>query len=41
MKLLGDWNCYLARWLAWLPTANLHPTADHRGHDRLPLPAMD
>jgi RND superfamily putative drug exporter len=20
MKLLGDWNWYLARWLAWLPT---------------------
>jgi hypothetical protein len=29
MKLLGDWNWYLPRWLAWLPTigreASSHP----------------
>jgi RND superfamily putative drug exporter len=26
MKLLGDWNWYLPRWLKWLPRANLEPT---------------
>src|SRR5919201_1189336 len=23
MKLLGDWNCYLPRWLEWLPRLNV------------------
>jgi RND superfamily putative drug exporter len=23
MKLLGDWNWYLPRWLAWLPRVRL------------------
>ena len=27
MKLLGDWNWYLPRWLAWLPQTNLHSGA--------------
>jgi RND superfamily putative drug exporter len=25
MKLLGDWNWYLPRWLAWLPRFNVEP----------------
>ena len=27
MKLLGDWNWYLPRWLAWLPTVRLEGPA--------------
>jgi RND superfamily putative drug exporter len=27
MKLLGDWNWYLPRWLEWLPRTNLEHTA--------------
>ena len=26
MKLLGDWNWYLPRWLAWLPHLTAEPT---------------
>jgi RND superfamily putative drug exporter len=25
MKLLGDWNWYLPRWLEWLPRLNVEP----------------
>jgi putative drug exporter of the RND superfamily len=25
MKLLGDWNWYLPRWLAWLPRLHVEP----------------
>jgi putative drug exporter of the RND superfamily len=24
MKLLGDWNWYLPRWLQWLPSRERH-----------------
>jgi RND superfamily putative drug exporter len=27
MKLLGDWNWYLPRWLEWLPRVNMEPPA--------------
>ena len=27
MKLLGDWNWYLPRWLEWLPRTGLEPRA--------------
>ena len=27
MKLLGEWNWYLPRWLGWLPTVKLEPGA--------------
>jgi uncharacterized membrane protein YdfJ with MMPL/SSD domain len=27
MKLLGDWNWYLPRWLAWLPRVSAEPSA--------------
>src|SRR5689334_8601316 len=33
MKLLGDWNWYLPRWLEWLPRIG-----DHEGH-AAPAPA--
>jgi len=25
MKLLGEWNWYLPRWLEWLPKLNVEP----------------
>ena len=36
MKLLGDWNWYLPRWLAWLPGG--HPRLSRRTeeHERGP-----
>jgi RND superfamily putative drug exporter len=44
MKLLGDWNWYLPRWLAWLPTigreASSHPglpELEPSSHPGLPL----
>ena len=44
MKLLGDWNWYLPRWLEWLPRLNVEP--EPRGQEREhvespPLPALD
>ncbi|GAB1819349.1 MMPL family transporter [Herbidospora sp. RD11066] len=35
MKLLGDWNWYLPRWLNWLPTLS------HGDDDELPAPAKE
>jgi uncharacterized membrane protein YdfJ with MMPL/SSD domain len=35
MKLLGDWNWYLPRWLRWLPSVRLEGQATSR-----PLPEM-
>jgi RND superfamily putative drug exporter len=29
MKLLGDWNWYLPRWLQWLPRTILEPKTRH------------
>jgi uncharacterized membrane protein YdfJ with MMPL/SSD domain len=31
MKLLGDWNWYLPRSLAWLPTLTIEPPARDGG----------
>jgi putative drug exporter of the RND superfamily len=41
MKLLGDWNWYLPRWLAWLPARDLHHGGDRSVDDALLLPATD
>jgi uncharacterized membrane protein YdfJ with MMPL/SSD domain len=30
MKLLGDWNWYLPRWLDWLPQISHETEADRR-----------
>jgi len=30
MKLLGDWNWYLPKWLEWLPRLETDPTPDGR-----------
>jgi uncharacterized membrane protein YdfJ with MMPL/SSD domain len=35
MKLLGDWNWYLPRWLRWLPSITVEGRAPSR-----PLPEM-
>jgi uncharacterized membrane protein YdfJ with MMPL/SSD domain len=38
MKLLGDWNWYLPRWLAWLPRAKAEPAAPAEGPEQRPGP---
>ena len=42
MKLLGDWNWYLPRWLEWLPKLNVEPElAGQRPPLAPPAPAVD
>ena len=45
MKLLGDWNWYLPRWLEWLPSLGhedmVGAPRDHRAGDRVHLPSRD
>ena len=36
MKLLGDWNWYLPRWLEWLPRLEHEP----RQHEPAAIPAV-
>jgi RND superfamily putative drug exporter len=40
MKLLGDWNWYLPRWLDWLPRLNVEPELRERV-DAPAIPALD
>jgi len=39
MRLLGDWNWYLPRWLAWLP--RLQVESGSKGRGSAPLPALE
>jgi len=39
MKLLGDWNWYLPRWLTWLP--RLQAESEPRGGRSLACPAAE
>jgi RND superfamily putative drug exporter len=39
MKLLGDWNWYLPRWLEWLPTLSFEGKRERV--DAQPAPALD
>jgi RND superfamily putative drug exporter len=39
MKLLGDWNWYLPKWLDWLPRLEHEPSAPKRAADPIPAPA--
>jgi uncharacterized membrane protein YdfJ with MMPL/SSD domain len=39
MKLLGDWNWYLPRWLEWLPTLEHEPQAP-KAPEAAPAPAV-
>jgi RND superfamily putative drug exporter len=42
MKLLGDWNWYLPRWLEWLPKLNAEPELPQERAPQLPAaPALD
>jgi uncharacterized membrane protein YdfJ with MMPL/SSD domain len=42
MKLLGDWNWYLPRWLEWLPKLNAEPDLPEERAPQLPAaPALD
>jgi uncharacterized membrane protein YdfJ with MMPL/SSD domain len=38
MKLLGDWNWYLPRWLNWLPRLETEPSAGKRVEPTQPAP---
>ena len=40
MKLLGDWNWYLPRWLEWLPRVSFEGKREER-MDAVPAPALD
>src|SRR5436190_21832208 len=40
MKLLGDWNWYLPRWLEWLPRVSFEGQREER-IDAVPAPALD
>ena len=40
MKLLGDWNWYLPRWLEWLPRVSFEGKRGER-IDGVPAPALD
>jgi RND superfamily putative drug exporter len=39
MKLLGDWNWYLPRWLDWLPRFNVEPELHAGAAEPAPAPA--
>ena len=39
MKLLGDWNWYLPRWLEWLPRMNVEPELQEEAPKSPPVPA--
>jgi len=36
MKLLGDWNWYLPRWLEWLPQFNVERERRERAPEATP-----
>jgi RND superfamily putative drug exporter len=39
MKLLGDWNWYLPRWLEWLPRLNVEPELQSEVPESVPATA--
>jgi RND superfamily putative drug exporter len=41
MKLLGDWNWYLPRWLVWLPGADRRPQTADAVRNGLPAAAAE
>jgi RND superfamily putative drug exporter len=41
MKLLGDWNWYLPRWLEWLPRVNIEPPDANPPAATAPANAVD
>ncbi|MDP9344800.1 MAG: MMPL family transporter, partial [Actinomycetota bacterium] len=40
MKLLGDWNWYLPKWLEWLPRIS-HSDAPDQAHGPSPEPRLE
>jgi uncharacterized membrane protein YdfJ with MMPL/SSD domain len=40
MKLLGDWNWYIPRWLQWLPQLRIESPAPRPGPARPPTPSL-
>ena len=41
MKLLGDWNWYLPRWLDWLPRAQSDSAIGAEAPQAAPVAAVD
>jgi putative drug exporter of the RND superfamily len=39
MKLLGDWNWYLPRWLEWLPSLSAEGASAERAPEAPAVPA--
>ena len=39
MKLLGDWNWYLPRWLQWIPELDIEGGSARPGRGAIPAPA--
>ena len=39
MKLLGDWNWYLPRWLEWMPRLTVEPKLGEDVPEAPPIPA--
>jgi uncharacterized membrane protein YdfJ with MMPL/SSD domain len=39
MKLLGDWNWYLPKWLEWLPRLDHEPAVKEKAPEAVPVPA--
>jgi len=40
MRLLGDWNWYLPKWLEWLPRLEHETRAPEAGAEAAPAPAL-
>jgi putative drug exporter of the RND superfamily len=40
MKLLGDWNWYLPRWLSWLPNLSVETRPPQPGEPPVSEPAQ-
>jgi uncharacterized membrane protein YdfJ with MMPL/SSD domain len=38
MKLLGDWNWYLPRWLEWMPRLTVEPKLGEDAPEAPPIP---
>jgi hypothetical protein len=40
MRLLGDWNWYLPKWLEWLPRLEHETRAPEAAPEAAPAPAL-
>jgi uncharacterized membrane protein YdfJ with MMPL/SSD domain len=40
MKLLGEWNWYLPRWLEWMPNLTMEPKLEKDVPEAPPVPVV-